>query len=519
MLNLLKHPKRKNALSNITRITTEVVVIFAFFLILGLLNKNLLFFSDTVHYSYSYPDNKKTMSALSTVSEISYLSGADTEVVTISNQLINSEYTEFTVSLPPAIVQDLSTVTLNIQYKPGNAKNIFIGPQNIKSNKFDYYPLYSQSLENLEWPKVSNDKYTLWQRETVYPSIDNFLLEPPELITQNLSDEASVQLQVTDYYSNLDQSSIVKKYIKLKNDFTANMATPFVESGFTSYIFAPQEGTVSVKVDKLDNNYYKGADVVGISIYDGANNLLLQDTIDDDGVETAGGSLGPLQSHTITFTNDDMGLYKIKLTGKDSYIKISVNQPFLVVENTLMLRDNLIYPTNAPLSVFTDATELSIPVWHVDATNQKLTINDEQTVTLDSSRSEGTKTEISIDDYKKINKIQLEKNHLGIQNSTPEIKRYFSFSADSYFNPTPLKFRKLDTSKDLSESSTINYIISRYHNPKFVNNNYFQSNIQFDLSKQSYIDQNKITFSIYTPVLGKTKNDFKIILLDVIFEK
>ena len=517
MLNLLKQHKNKSLYKNATRITTEVIIILAIILLFGLINKNFVLFSDTVYYSYTYPENQTTITPLTPIIEKSYFTNQDTQIVKVQNQLINDDLTEFNIQIPKTAPRDIKTAQILIDFEPNSVNEILIGPKNVSTRDFDYVPMYNNTLEQLDWNKTADEKYTLWQRYGQFGQVNDFLSTPPQLLKSTSSTNQIVSdIQVAEYYSSFDQTPIIQNLMKSNQHPTDRTETPFIEGGFTSYIYAPNQGNFTITVDKYDNNYYAGADTVDILIYDAIGDLLRHEAIVDDGIITAGGKLGNLQTHTITFPNEANDLFRIKIESSDSFIKLESNQPYLVVANTLMLSDEIINPSTPPITIFTDASQINIPKWHINASNQTITIDSDQTVLLDNSRIDSNYYEIYITNNEiELHSIELEKNHLGIKNLQPEIKRYYSFSEGSFFNPTPLKMRALDFQADLVESSKINYIVSQYKNTEQKHSAH-SANINIDFTKQGYIEAGKIIFSIFTPGINKNKQEFKINSLDVL---
>ncbi len=517
-MNIFRIHQGKKLISNISRVTIEVILVFMTLIIIGLINKNFFFFSDTIYYSIAYPDNSTVIDPLTPLLDKSVLGDVDGEVVQIPNQLITSALTEFTIKVPEGFSKDFSTAKVSLDFHPGKVNEIMFGPQIVSSGDFSYFPIYNKALEDLTWNKISDGEHTLWQRQRVYSSINDFFTNPPGGVIPSLEEQLtnSFAMQTSQYY--FDQMELVEDKF-LPNISNIGASIPLMEGNLTSYTYVPERGLLSVNVTKHDVNYLVGADQVDIFIYNSKGELMSNEVIGDDGSIVAGGTIGPKQSKDITLPDINPGMYKIQVVASDSLVSISVNQPYLVVEDAFYLSDNVINKAEAPYTIYTDATSVNIPTWHVGSSNQMLTIDGNKQVYLNDSRIGQNNITINLaTNDQTLHEIQLEKNHLAMVDANTRLSRYFSFSKEAFFNPTPLKLKTLDLESDFSDNSGINFLISKYQSPEKIENHY-QGNYEFDLSIDGHILDNKITFSIYIPEREGLKEGVKINSIEVVLQK
>jgi len=502
--DLFKKHKNQARLKMIRKVIIEIGVIFAIFLLAGLLNKNLMFFSKNVYYSYSYPDNVEVLNPLSPINDISIIGEAESQQYLINNQLINSDTTEFSIKLPSTLkAEDFQTAQVKMTFDPYNTEEFLMGIKHTSTNEFSYEPAYNKILEELDWHKVSANGLTLWQKDKEYNSFSDFLSNPPKTVMESkiVNDEIETEIKIStaDYHSSFNQSDLIAKELQDKTPIQTESFTPFIEGGVIAYTFITKPADLVITIEKHDNNYYQGADPVEITIYNSENTIIRQEVIPDDGVTSAGAKNGPLQQQTITLPKSDKGLYKIITGTGDAYTRLIVNQPYLVI--------------------YTNAQEVKILSWHVPATNQTLLINNYNEFILDSDRIDQKFIRLRLGQkIEALNKIKLGINHIGIANNDSGLTRYFSFSEESFFNPFPLAMKQFKADTDIKDDSGIKYILTSYQSLQKEENLYTSSTV-FDIKQDKIANNNTITFSVLAPQLKKNRNTIKITSIDILVSK
>lgn len=524
MSDLFEKHKNQAKLRMIRRIIIEIGVIFAIFLLAGLLNKNLMFFSKNVYYSYSYPDNIEILDPLSPINDISIIGEKESQQYLINNQLIKSNATEFSIKLPSTLkAEDFQTAQVKMTFDPYNTEEFLMGIKNTSTNEFSYKPAYNKTLEELDWRKVSANGLTLWQKDKEYNSFSDFLSSPPKTIMEskivNDEIETEIKISIADYHSSFDQSDLIARQLQDKAPTQTESSTPFIEGGVTAYTFLTKPADLVITVEKHDNNYYQGADPVEVTIYNSENTIVKQEVIPDDGVTSAGAENGPLQRQIITLPKSNKGLYKITTGAGDAYTRLIVNQPYLVIENQMTIEDNPFNENSEPYTIYTNAQEVKILTWHVPATNQTLLINGYNEFILDSDRIDQKFIRLRLGQkIEALNKIKLGINHIGMANNDSGLSRYFSFSEESFFNPFPLVMKQFKADTDIKDDSEIKYILARYQSLQKKGDLYTLSAV-FDIRQDKITNTNTITFSVLAPQLEKERNTIKVTLIDILVSK
>lgn len=78
--------------------------------------------------------------------------------------------------------EDIRVKTLvKIRYKPPERKvPIWLGFNSNKDNTISNFLVDHPIFENIDWKEINNDKYTLFQKEFRYDSVDEFIKNPPK---------------------------------------------------------------------------------------------------------------------------------------------------------------------------------------------------------------------------------------------------------------------------------------------------------------------------------------------------
>lgn len=518
MFNFIKKRREKITINHTKRIVIEVFVIACFFVILGLINKNFLLFSSSVHFTYSYPENQLIITPLTPVNNEGLIGQSDALQYQVNKQMLASETTNFSVQLPEPMGNNFSEAVITVQYNPQNESEALLGIKNASTGDFDYKPIYNRILEELSWNSVTNGTTTLFQKNQSIATYENFIDNPPQVLKNEINngDQTTTSFQASgaQYYSIFDQSQIVDKQLQNYYSRATTTSTPFIEGGMRAYTYVQSESTLEITVDKIDNNYYDGADPLEIIVYDATGNEKLHVSLKDDGNITNNTQNGLLQSRLIPI-NGAHGLYTIVLIGMDTYSRLATNQPLLVVEDSLMIDESFLEIQNDPFTLFTEAYNVIFPTWHFPATNQTVIINGSREFILDDTRSEVKSVSLHLGQPEHtLNSITLNKNHVSIKTADTPVKRFFSFSKDSYFNPSPVTLTAFNAESDLADDSPIEYILTDYQLTQMKNGS-MVTTLTFDLDSNSYFDDRTIQFALKIPDFHKTKNNFEIHSIDI----
>lgn len=521
MLNLIKKRRNKQDVRTIKRITTEVIIICGIFILIGLINKNFLIFSKEVHFTYTYPENKHVLTPINPINNISSITETGSIQYLVNKQSLTAVESEFALKLPGQMKDNFSKAEITITFNPNNNSEALIGPKNIRTSNFDYLPIYNQWLQELDWTIIEQQEQKLYQRNDLHKDFDSFLQNPPTVISEvdASSENPSTTFIATaaQYYSDFDQSYVVNE--QLKNKFPdSTTSTPFIEGSFTAYTYVKTKSDLEINIEKIDNNYYSGTDVLDIVVSNPLGEVLHQIAIQDDGNISGKSKDGELQTKTLTIKGAE-GLYRISLTGIDSYNRLRINKPYLVIEGTLMLLDNIHNADADPYTIYTDAHNISVISWHIPATNQTLIVDGVIEHTLDSSRSDVHSIPIILGTPEnQVHAITLGKNHIGIQGNDSPVKRYFSFSKDSFFNPMPVTFKQFDPLSDLEDDSPVNFILTNYK-PAQMRGDTATATIEIDLNSTTYFKNDRIEFGLKIPDLKKGNLNFELHSVEIVLIK
>lgn len=521
MLNFIKKQRNKQSIHTIKRVITEVIIICGIFVLIGLINKNFLIFSNEVHFTYTYPENELVLSPITPLNDISSITESGSIQYLVNKQTLTDVESEFALKLPGQMKNNFSKARIIITFNPNDSSEALIGPKNIRTGNFDYLPIYNQWLQELDWPMIEQQEQKLYQRNGLHKDFDSFLQSPPTVIgevdTSTDIQSTTFKATATQYYSNFDQSYVVNE--QLKNRYPdAATSTPSIEGNFTAYTYVKTKSDLEINIEKIDNNYYTGADVLDIVVSNPLGEVLHQIAIQDDGNISGKSKDGELQTKTLTIKGAE-GLYKITLTGSDSYNRIITNQPFLVIEGTLMLLDNIHNTEADPYTIYTDAHNISVISWHIPATNQTLIVDGTAEYALDSSRSDVQSIPIILGaPENRVHAITLGKNHIGIQGNDSPVKRYFAFSKDSFFNPTPITFKQFDPFSDLENDSPVDFILTNYK-PVQMHGDTATATVEIDLNGTPYFKNDVIEFILKIPDLTKGNRNFELHSIEIVLIK
>lgn len=518
MLNFLQKINFKQKISRIRRITVEVVIIFFVFTLIGLLNKNFMIFSDEIHYSYSYPDNSKILSPLKPIETHQVIGEENTMHYSINNQTVNSVFAEFSFEIPKTInTKKLSEAEVIINFIPQNVQQLNIKPKNYDNGASNYLTFYNKKLEELDWNRITERGLTLLQKEYKYFTIGDFLLDHGSELIQIEQSLPSNQTVTALYKTRLPQNIFISEIEKINPIDGYSSETPFIEAGITAHIFVIGSAPLDISVSKYDLNNREGPDNTKIKVMDHKQNIIEIIEIPDDGNTSNNGTIGAIQHTEVSIPNIAFGHYILDGGKNDTALKIKVNQPYLVIENDMMIRNDYQSADQEIYTLYTNSKRMRIPYWYINDTNQTLTINGNKQVLLDSTRIVDDPIMIKLNRPKKtLHKIELEKNFLKIENDESDIK-YFAFSWDSFFEPKTS--RLLSSNLDnLNDDSKIEYILTDYHETDKING-IQKVKILYDLEETNYINDHTLSFSLEAPNIIKTGGSYKVISIDIILRK
>ena len=464
---------KKNKTKIVAFITIGIAIIFAF-----LLYKYIAPFGKSVSYKFTLP--------LPGAEEITEFSPKKDSILKIPSQIITTSQSRLSLTL---LSKDIQSIQATLKYKKG-PKEVMLGVRGDEKDSFISKPFYHSWLQDLDWKKIEENGFILWQRDKGYSSISEFVNHPP------------LGSEVASYYADSDRLSLLQS---VQSEKQGNVVIDTPLRGNHTMLVQVTHAPLTIQVSKQDLNNYVGEDTLKITIAKGSATVA-EATIPDDGITDAGGLKLQPQEKTITADKIDPGTYKVNFScsggNADSLItRISVNQQKAVFENTVFIL------ANKPTTVFTNAKTILLKTFH-DTGLQTVKLDDTESLVIDKSLKEYTfdlKTLAGKDKKSSLYKLVSPKNDLIFKGDG-----YFAFSEDAFFNPNVISSVDVNT---LNNWNGINYVLTTWQKAK-KDGDWLISSVSFD-PKMLHIVGDKLYFSLEMPDFAKSGGELEIDSLDI----
>jgi len=387
-----------------------------------------------------------------------------------SFQQILEEPVYFHVHLPSSF----DKMTVGVKFKPDTQSLLEYGPLITEEAwQYDLRPLYNKVLEDLGWPSVAKDGVKLYQRQSKYSSVQEFLSDTPpmnEIAVYNYTLESNYQIPG---YQPRAEKKEYEIYLRGYHQFLT-----YVENEPLDFSFWIQ-----------DMNRGEGADPVVINLY--KDNVAVDSLIVPDG-ELWRGQYDGSKVRRIDFKRNVAlpGVYKIELkVPADIFVRrIATTQQKLVLLNTLFLGDEVGYSEHElGVELWTNSNYVVAETMHADGT-QELGVNSELLKVSESHKEFYKEFGVSSD----LNRIYSPQGDIKLTGNG-----LFSWDRNLYFNPYPIK---LDANSDL-DAQGINYVLSNYQNAEHEGEWYYNEQ-EFDLEMVP-APGGTIKFSISAPGVAR----------------
>lgn len=353
---------------------------------------------------------------------------------------------------------------------------------------FDLQPLENKILDTLSWPRLKKDDLTLYQRNPVFKSIDEFLNHLPP------------RAEIATYHAAVDSTFRIPGYTP-----TATMQTIdySLRGSHTFYAYVKNEA-LDVAFEVQDMNRDAGGDPLIITVYRDRTPV---GTVSepDDGRSGEREEAGTVHQVKLLIPGLPEGAYRIEFrSSRDMFIRsITTRSKKFVIANDVFLGDEAGYKDRVrPATLWTTGRVLYASTLHADGA-QELTIGREL-------------LRISEDHVEYVKRItgtvptKLYSPHGDLLIHTAGV---FAFSADALFTPEPIR---MSWNIDL-EAEGINYILANYETPQQVGD-WKVARTTFDLSKMVW-DGNAVPFVISAPGIAASQNEVRISNIAVRFER
>ncbi len=421
-------------------------------------------------------------------------SGEDGSVYEIPEMIMETDRVNFNLDVP---YEKVRSARVEIEYR-GDPKELLLGVSGSKDSPFIYKPVHNRVLNGLAWNRVTEGPLSLFQKAENYDSVGDFLADPP-LPGLNEKDYP----RIATYYFDMPQPVPGT----LPSESAGGIDLPVSLRGQHSFYILVEEGSIELSLVKHELNWSEGPDDLDVLVYKGTS-LKWGAKYPDDGDEMESGALSVPQRCDIFLDGLDSGVYRVDLVcGFDVIVDgIHSEQDHVVFADSVYLADHELYGLgpSRPVTLFTDAEELKVHTMHGEA--------------LQTLRAEGG-GDLAID--------QIEQ-HFG-WSLPPGIKRVdtecgdvvllskgslFAFSADSFFDPFPVKVEEYNEGLLMSD---IEYIVADYVLPE-DDGAWKRRELFFDLSELA-IEEKKLRCSLFSPGLSQANGEIAIGRIDVVLEK
>lgn len=386
--------------------------------------------------------------------------------------IINNEPIYFNVRSP--IKFDKAEV--EIEFKNNNQEIINLGIKTLEEGwDFKNYTLYNETLNEIEWEKISDGSNILYQRKKNFNNLNDFLKVSNTIEGVSAYDfDLGENFLMSDYIPNHEEIKI-EKCLRGAHQFYT-----YLKNEALDFTFKIQ-----------DINRTDGEDPLIISIYNSYDKKIYSKIISDDGLikKTDPASLPRYISIYIPDLKE--GVYRIELQANDDIFirQINTKQQKIIFIDRLYLCDNAEYSDGFidlqlnPSQIYTNGRLISFYTAH----NAGL-----QTINLDNRQIYISQKHqwFRIKSQPQLSQIYIPKNDIKI--STRGI---FSLEKNQYFNPEIIDLR------DYSDISEVDYIIAKYQEPEKIKNDWLKNKVVFDL-QNAKIENGNLKFMLSSPNLN-----------------
>lgn len=444
----------------------KAIIIVSSFIVLCLLLKFVAPFGkvSTYNFSQTLPGAENFLSLNKTDDKLEF-----------GGMILKNKNTRFSLNNQ----KDLKDIKFHLAFKPGQ-KEIKIGIRGQESAPFVYKTLFFDPLNALKWNKIEENGLVLYQKNKEFDTIESFLNKIP-------ADKKIGTYQI-------DTNKLVPMIFSKEKGNTV-IDTP-IRGNATAYILST-DGDLNIKVSKQDINMYDGNDSLTITLsLDGTK---IQETnIGDDGFADKSKNQTKVQVGNINVSNAKSGVYKLDFkfdsAGNDSYLsKIEINSSKVIFGGSVLVWNS------TPTSFYTDSSKITTSTSWAESI-QNLKVDDKADLAIKDIKN---KFDFNLAQIMKgkpedeLYKITSPKGNVNFGTSG-----YFSFSADSFFNPEIIKSQKLtasDTQADIEQN--LDFVLTTV--PQVKEDNYWLVS-DLNLNPADYnLTGDKIFFSFEIPNLDK----------------
>ena len=289
---------------------------------------------------------------------------------------------------------------------------------------------------------------------------------------------------------NIDKTPALAKHVD--SDKNSTFFNYSIRGDHTMYVYI--NNAINLRIQKYDQNWYEGEDLLNIRIYGPDGLLFANETIEDDGISNRAPEVHPLQEKGYYFTAP-RGTYKIVLddlsNGSDVITKnIQISSGKLVFENRVFVLDPAEFYANAVFS-----SQISFVTYH-DVALQDILV-DSKTVSVKN------RTEKYIEHLNEgAHTIKIPKGDIIMSSDN-----YISPTKEAYFEPYNPVMRDYDAYMDVAGKGGVAarvpqfILVAEQYSPPKKDGDWFISTVHIN-PEEAYIKNSQLGFMFNIPNIG-----------------
>lgn len=385
------------------------------------------------------------------------------------NWIIQQEPIYFTSRLP--YLADNVDVSLDFTYQ--SCDTLKIGLQQKSTNTWSYQlqTIYNESFDNLQWPKIEQGKYTLWQRKIKYNSFNDFF-------NRQIKDSENI----ASYNMSYHQKFKINNY----SDWPELKKINYVLRGDYSFYTYIKKG-LYYKLEILDYNRAINEDNIVINIKDENGKIIDTQRIADDGYSVTGVATKAKRYIDIRKENLPEGVYLVEFIANYDIFTSSIEtrHRYLTFNKNLYLANSTEYLDGNPKlpvqenKLVTNSTTIEFYTSHSSGL-QTVQINNVQLPIKEVKRK------YSVGKLKGLSAIKIPKSDMMLSGNG-----LWAFDWSMFFEPN------INSLEIINNNSNFDYFIAEYVAPP-KKGTLASGKVNFSLNNAA-IDNNKLRFIISCP--------------------
>lgn len=331
------------------------------------------------------------------------------------------------------------TIEAEIQFKNNGARLIEFGGLAAREPEvYDLHPLQNTILDELDWPRITQEGITLYQRNPVFTSVGDFLAQEPE------------RARIATYQYDLKRPFILSGYMPSSLTQTIDVS---LRGGhiFKTYI---KDESLDFTFEYMDMNRDEGSDAVEVIVFNALGEPVADAVAFDDNNRSNNAVASSKREMRVQAHGLAEGVYKVELrSSRDIFWRrIITKQHKIVFQHQVFLADEVGYQhTPRPVRFYTQAKRLVWQTRHVEGV---------QTVSIGREKLEIARPyERYIVDVEEAGLIPMLAPRADV---IVETDGPVAFSREHYFNPDPVPLRFHTNIDRLS----VDYVIAHYTPPQ-----------------------------------------------------